>query len=66
MQTVLRGISAHDLLAVAALGGDGIRRQIEHELDLRVANALVGRVLTDAKKADASAVRRPAEAPVAA
>jgi len=66
MQAVLRSISSHDLLAVAALGDDRVRRQIEHGLDLRAANALVSRILTDGRKGDGSPVHRPAEAPVAA
>ncbi|HUU91031.1 MAG TPA: hypothetical protein VM238_07460 [Phycisphaerae bacterium] len=66
MQAVLRSISAQGLLAVAALGGDGSRRQIEHELDLRATNALVSRILTGVRKGDGSAACRSAEAPVAA
>jgi len=66
MRAVLRTMASQDLLAVAALGDAGVRQEVEHELDVRAANALVRRLLTDAATADRSAVRQSAEAPVAA
>ncbi len=66
MRAILRDIPAHDLLAVAALGGDAVRRQVQHELDLWAVGTLVSRILNDAGKADGQAARRSADAPVAA
>lgn len=66
MRAILRDIPAHDLLAVAALGGDAVRRQVQHELDLRAAGALVSRILSGTRNGDRPAARRSAEAPVAA
>jgi len=66
MQAVLRSISSHDLLALAALGGEAGRDRVEHELDRRAAGALISRILRGAKKVDGLAVCRSAEAPVAA
>ncbi|KPJ74807.1 MAG: hypothetical protein AMK72_03685 [Planctomycetes bacterium SM23_25] len=66
MRVMFRSISSHDMLAVAALGGGVVCRQVEHELDLRATNALVSRILKEAKRADGPAGRRSAESPVAA
>ena len=66
MRAILRDIPAHDLLAVAALGGGAVRSQVQHELGLRAVGTLVSRILKDAGKTDGQAARRSADAPVAA
>lgn len=66
MQAFLRSIPSDDLFAVAVLGGEPIRDQVEHELDRRATAAMVGRILNDAKRVDALAARESAGAPAAA
>ena len=60
MRASLKGIGSHELLAVAVIGGEAAHRQVEHELDLRAAGALVSRIVGGAEKADRPASRRTA------
>lgn len=67
MHPFLRRMSARDLLAFVALGGEAVRGRVEAELDRRAATAEIRRILqTGCRQGGSPAVCETVGSPVAA